>query len=148
MCPLIIAIVIQIVAKVPGDVGESSKTVHSVVDETIFVVAGRRWMNFAVTHVENDRYDHVALSGETHGAFKLLPIRDVKPCLVEARMIYVIGLLGGPRCHIDREVIAKHDGLSVEHVCPSGDGHADAIDLQAMQPFKAVLNYPVVLPTD
>src|SRR5436305_1074520 len=63
-------------------------------------------------------------------------------------MVNIVGFLGRPRRHTYCEIFAKHDRFSIEHVCSSRNGHANAVDLQTMQPFEAVLYDVIVLPAD
>src|ERR1022692_409998 len=84
MRPGVVAVLIQIVAEVPGDVGKGSESCNCVLDEAVFVVTRGRGVNTAVIHIQHQRKYHVAISGEAKRTLELLPIGHLKAAIVES----------------------------------------------------------------
>ena len=57
----------------------------------MLVRTSRRGMNAAVVHVQDERKDHVPIAGKAKRPLELLPIGHLKPAVVEAGMIDVLG---------------------------------------------------------
>jgi len=72
MRPAIVAVVVKVIAEVPGDVRESTETRDGVFDKPLLVCTIRRGMNTAVVHIEYQRENHVSIARETKGSVKLL----------------------------------------------------------------------------
>ena len=89
--PPVVPVLIEIVAEVPGDVREGAESRNGIADESMLVRASRRGVNAAVVHVQDERKDHVPIAGKAKCALELLPIGHLKPAVVEARMIDVLG---------------------------------------------------------
>src|SRR4029077_8568029 len=64
VCPAVVAVPIEIVAEVPGDIRKGAETRDGVADEPMLVHTSRRRMNAAVVHVQDEREDHVVISGK------------------------------------------------------------------------------------
>src|ERR1700689_3803232 len=73
MRPFLVSVCIQIVAKVPGDIGEGRKPVDGITNEAMLILASGDRMNLAVAHVEDHRDVHVATASELQHAVKFLP---------------------------------------------------------------------------
>jgi len=86
-------------------------------------------------------------SREAQGALELLPVSHPEAAVIEAGVIDVVRLFGRPGGDIHGEVVSHHHRFAVEEVGAAGDGHAQAIDLQPVQPLQAVVDDPVVLPS-
>src|SRR3954451_5048034 len=65
MCPKIAAILIEIISKIPSDIGKRSEARDGVLQESLLVFAPCFRMGSAVVHIKNERDHHVAISCET-----------------------------------------------------------------------------------
>src|SRR6185437_7889878 len=146
--PLIIAVAVEIVAQVPGDVREGSETVYGVTDEPVLVFAGGGRMDLVVVHIEDQRNDHVAVAGKSKSPFEFPPVVHVKAGIVEAGMIEIVGFHRRPRRRKYGEVAAVHHRLAVKQIGSTGDGHPHSVDLQLVQTFDAVVDHAVIAPSD
>src|SRR5579872_6602899 len=145
MRPFLLAVCIQIVAKVPSDIGEGRKPADGITNEAMLILAPGDRMNLAVAHVEDQRDVHVAIAGELQHAVKLLPVRQIEAVIVEAGMERVVRALCRPGCNERRPGWSDHDRLAEEGGCLSaGDGHTQPIDLEPMEAIEGVLNGVVV----
>src|SRR5262245_42186447 len=100
-----------------------------------------------VIHVQNQRNDHVPISGKSQNPVKFLPVRNIKTCVIETRMEDVLSRLSGPGSDEYCPVVAHHDRLTVEHVGAPRHGNSQAIDSQLMKPLDAGLNHLLVRPS-
>ena len=95
--PFLVAVDVEVVAEIPGNVGERAEAVDGVADEAAFVFASRFGMNPAVSHVKDEGNDHVPLAGELEHPIKPLPIGKVVACVVEAGVEGIVRVLRDPR---------------------------------------------------
>src|SRR5262249_4041226 len=98
MSPDGIAIAVEIVSQVPGDIGKCGKTIHGVADEAALVGAEFGGMDAAIVHIEDEREDDIAVSRELYGAVKFLPAIHIETAVVETRGVRDIRQLFGQRC--------------------------------------------------
>src|ERR1700733_11032753 len=84
VCPFLVAVHFEVVAEIPGNVGERTEAVDCVADEAALVFASSFGMDPAVPHVKDKRDDHVPLAGELEHPIKSLPIGKVVACVIEA----------------------------------------------------------------
>ncbi len=95
--PFHVAVDVEVVAEIPGNVGERTEAVDGVADEAALVFAARFGMDLAVAHVEDEGNDHVLLAGVLEHAIKALPIVKVVAGVVEAGVEGIFRVLGDPR---------------------------------------------------
>src|SRR5579871_1918678 len=147
--PFLIAVCVQIVAKVPGDIGEGCKAVDGVTDVAMLILASGGGMNLAVAHVEDHRDVHVAIARKLQHAIELLPIRQIEPVVVEAWVKRVVRALCRPGCNERRPGLSDHDRLAKKGGgLPAGEGHTQPVDFEPVQPIDAVLNGVVITKAD
>ena len=92
------------------------------------------------------RDDHVPLARVREHAFETLPVLYPEARIVEPRMIEVVGFHRGPRAQEHAPLRRVHRRLAVHSVGPPAQQHAQAIDLQPVQPFQAGADHPLVAP--
>src|SRR5581483_243237 len=116
---------VEVIAKVPGNVRKRGKPGDGVANEAALVFAIGGGMGPAVVHVEDERDDHVALTGEAQRPLQLLPMRHVKAAEVETGVKRIFRLLRGPGSEEHRPVLPYHDRFAEKPVSAAGDCHAD-----------------------
>src|SRR5258708_8817105 len=137
---------IEIVAKVPGEIGESTQPGNRVSDESALVSAKFRGVDWPVVHVENERNNHVSVSRILNDAIELLPVRAIKAAVIKSGVVRIFGEFCRPWRNEQRPVRSCHDGLTVEQVRTSSDGDSQPIDFQIVEPLNTGLNYFFILP--
>ncbi len=141
-----------LVGHVPHDVREGGAAGHGVAVVPLFVraaharLAERIRSRPAAVDIEDHRHDHVQVAGVPQQPVVLLPMGDVEPRHVEARILQTLRPRGDPRVQQERELVRRvrvfHPGLSVLHAAHDHD--PDAIDLQPVQPVQALPDRLVV----
>src|SRR5208282_1535190 len=91
--PFLVPVGVEVVAKVPGDVGEGAKASYRIADEAALILAAGLGMHLAVIHIEDGGNDHVAVTGELEHPVEALPVGYIVPCVVEARMEGIVRVL-------------------------------------------------------
>src|SRR5262249_16638663 len=90
--PSFVAILVEVVTKVPGDVGKGAEARDSVAEKLSFQGAARGGMNLGVVHVQDEREHHVAIAREAKSAVKFLPVREIEAAVVETGMVDIVWL--------------------------------------------------------
>src|SRR5580704_3147154 len=151
--PCIVAILIQIVTEVPGDVGERGESRDGVADKAALVWTRGSGMGTAVVHVQDEGENHIPVAGEAKSSLEFLPVGNLKAGIVESWMVNVVrpsettgvALPGGDK---RSPTGARHHRFAVIQAGSAGDGYSQPVDLQLMQALNAGLDHLVVPPTD
>ncbi len=144
--PLLVPEAVQIVAEVPGDVGERGEPGNGISQVPALVLAARGRLGRMGRDVEDDRDDHVAIAGEPQHPFVLLPVGDVEAGEVQPGVVQALGRLRRPGPERHGEAGAGHDGVPPEEVGVPRQQRADAVHLELVQPLDAVADVPLVAP--
>src|SRR5262249_5390288 len=91
MRPLFVPVAVEVVAQVPGNVGEGAQPRQRVADVPPFVLAAGGRLRLVSRNVQDRRNDDVAVAGVAQHALPLPPVGDVEPREADARAVEAFG---------------------------------------------------------
>ena len=130
--PGIVAKTFEVVAEVPGDVGEGGEASDGVTEEAALVLTGGDGVNARIIHVENDGDDDVAVASKTKHGFEAAPVGNVEARIIEVGMEKIMRIARGPSGKVHGEIVRLHDGLAVVNVGAAGESDAKPIDFETV----------------
>src|SRR5215471_14240816 len=118
--PFLIAEAVHVVAQIPGDIRECAQSGDHVAQVSSLILTIFRGLSLVGRNVLNYRNDHVTLARVTQHALPLLPVSDIEPSVIDARLTEVLRILRDPWAQEIGKVVAEHDGFAPEDVCRAG----------------------------
>ena len=130
--PGIVAKTFEVVAEVPGNVGEGGEASDGVAEETALILTGGDGVNARIIHVENDGKMMTSRSRAKRSRIEAAPVGNVEARRIQVGMEKIMRIARGPSGKVHGEVVGLHDGLAVINVGAAGESDAKPIEFETV----------------